>query len=411
MLLACALAFAMTPMPALASGSEHAAGRALAEDTVLQSRPPSDPPKITDVSLNDIDGSSETLNGTYGGKRRVVVVGRAGCANTQGVASQAQRLARHPDYGDVEFFLLDCDADRASFSEAYGQCAAAGVHVCSPADGSAADYSSWAFENWRAYSGEEGGVTLPWVFVIEADGSAVKAQTGSQVLADTVDAGYLGSVGGEELVSVHLRGIEWSNRAQELLALVNGERESAGAVELSWDSGLEAAARQRAAEIALYFSHARPDGSSLTTALPPGATASIHGENIACGLYYLSAERVNGEWKGSPGHYANMVNGGWRSMGAASFEAADNYLYWVECFSQDAGDGVLGGFTSDAVVKTVRTTGSRVSKLCSITSGGGRYDDSEWVVSPEGRSTRRRASSPASSASPISSGTARTSPS
>ena len=372
-------------MPALASSSEHAAGQARAEGIALQSQTSSQIPRITDVGLEELGGSFGTLNGTYVGKRRIVIVGRAGCANTQGVASQARQMAKQPDFADAEFFLLDCDSDRAAFAEAYGECAADGIHVCSPFEGSATDYSKWAFANWRAYSGEEGGVTLPWVFVVDAEGSVVKAQTGSQILADTVDAGYLGSSGGEELVSVHLRGVEWSNRAQELLALVNGERESAGVGELAWDSGLEAAAKQRAAEIALYFSHTRPDGSSLATALPAGAAAPIHAENIACGLYYLSAEHVNGEWKDSPGHYANMVNGGWRSMGAASFEAADNYLYWVECFSQDAGDGITGGFTSDKVVKTVEATGSRVSNRCAISSAGGRYSDGSWVVSPEGQ--------------------------
>lgn len=68
--------------------------------------------------------------------------------------------------------------------------------------------------------------------------------------------------------------------AREILALVNQARTKAGVGALMWDYELEKAAIQRAAEIAILFSHDRPNGTQCFTAFPSGtmpvARTSMH---------------------------------------------------------------------------------------------------------------------------------------
>ena len=52
-------------------------------------------------------------------------------------------------------------------------------------------------------------------------------------------------------------------QAYEVLDLVNAERAKEGLSPLAMDRGLLEAAMQRAVEISYYFSHERPDGTSL----------------------------------------------------------------------------------------------------------------------------------------------------
>ena len=55
--------------------------------------------------------------------------------------------------------------------------------------------------------------------------------------------------------------------AQEVVRLVNIEREKAGLAPLAMDAALSAAAQVRAQEIDVSVSHTRPDGTSCFTVL------------------------------------------------------------------------------------------------------------------------------------------------
>ncbi len=53
-------------------------------------------------------------------------------------------------------------------------------------------------------------------------------------------------------------------------------------------------------------------------------------ENIAMG--YTSSQGVVRGWMNSPGHRANILNGGYRRIGTAAYETADGTIYWCQQF-------------------------------------------------------------------------------
>ncbi|MCD7769648.1 MAG: CAP domain-containing protein, partial [Oscillospiraceae bacterium] len=102
---------------------------------------------------------------------------------------------------------------------------------------------------------------------------------------------------------------------------------------LSYDYALEQIAMTRAAELALSFSHTRPDGSPWYT-LTCEDTQSF-GENIAYG--YSTAEEAFAAWQETgenyegQGHRRNMLSGDYTAVGIACF-CVDDVYYWVQVF-------------------------------------------------------------------------------
>ena len=115
--------------------------------------------------------------------------------------------------------------------------------------------------------------------------------------------------------------------ANELLMLVNQERQSHGLVPLVMDWGIQDVAMIRAMESNIYFSHTRPDGSSFQTLMQCG----FGGENIAGGT--TTAQGTFNAWMFSPGHRANMLNPHWRSIGIGHFRQDGGENLWVQLFS------------------------------------------------------------------------------
>lgn len=127
-----------------------------------------------------------------------------------------------------------------------------------------------------------------------------------------------------ETVKVSVKGKLEYQKAYQALTYTNKVRAQVGAKPLTMDKDLLAAAMQRAAEIAVLFSHDRPDGTDCFSASP-----KMYGENIAAGQ--ASASSVVTSWKNSSGHYANMIDTDYQSIGIGCFNY-DGTLYWVQCF-------------------------------------------------------------------------------
>ena len=68
---------------------------------------------------------------------------------------------------------------------------------------------------------------------------------------------------------------------QEVIRLTNIERAKVGSAPLQYHEGLQKAAMVRAKEISISFSHTRPDGRNLSTALDEAGVGGSSGENIA----------------------------------------------------------------------------------------------------------------------------------
>lgn len=134
--------------------------------------------------------------------------------------------------------------------------------------------------------------------------------------------------------------------AYAILESLNSYRRSQGLSELVMDEDMLDAAMQRAAEIAVYYSHDRPDGSSCFTIFPSKFEYGYKRENIAVGQ--TSANEVMTGWKNSPGHNENMLAEDNSSAGIGSFVDNDGLRYWVQIFVSNPG-----------TPESSRTTGSR----------------------------------------------------
>ena len=108
-----------------------------------------------------------------------------------------------------------------------------------------------------------------------------------------------------------------------------------GLSNLTYDYGLEKVAMQRAAELAVRYSHTRPNGQSCFSAYPASLYASI-GENIAYG--YTGTQAMFDGWAeadepySGQGHRRNMLSGSFRSVGIGCFRH-NGTLYWAQEFS------------------------------------------------------------------------------
>ena len=128
-------------------------------------------------------------------------------------------------------------------------------------------------------------------------------------------------------------------KAQEVFKLVNTERMKAGLQPYKYDLRLEKAAMVRAKEIAVKFSHERPDGTSCGTAVTQAGAGSPTDENIGMGT--SSAAEIMQAWMDSPGHKIAILSKSSTHIGVGYYEG-----HWVQVFSD--GPDKKCTFTIDA---------------------------------------------------------------
>ncbi|MBQ7548423.1 MAG: hypothetical protein IJT03_01820 [Clostridia bacterium] len=133
---------------------------------------------------------------------------------------------------------------------------------------------------------------------------------------------------------------------------------------LRYDYNLEKAAMQRAAEIAISFSHTRPDGSTCFTVCDEYG-ANPGGENIAIG--YRSANEVHtgfleeNEGYSGQGHRRNMLEG-FACVGIG--HAVYNGVHcWVEEFGWSESGAAQTAPVDTAQTRTVRLEDSGVKRV------------------------------------------------
>ncbi len=155
--------------------------------------------------------------------------------------------------------------------------------------------------------------------------------------------------------TIYIEGESNYDYAYKVLTLLNKEREAVGAEPLIMNSELLDAAMQRAAEIAIDFSHYRPNGTLCFTLCD-----IMMGENIAAGQ--TTPKAVMDSWTKSQGHYENIINEDYQSVGIGVFYNNGIY-YWVQCFSTSNQNEIkTQGVTTDTYkVKVKGTLSFRVS--------------------------------------------------
>ena len=104
---------------------------------------------------------------------------------------------------------------------------------------------------------------------------------------------------------------------QQTCGLINNLRAGVGSPSLTIDEDLRAVARKRAMEIAINFSHDRPDGSGLKDLLK-GISYRVAGENIASSSEY-SGDTFFNAWRNSATHYGNMIKSSYGRIGVGVF--------------------------------------------------------------------------------------------
>ena len=173
---------------------------------------------------------------------------------------------------------------------------------------------------------------------------ARSATSGGHVLIDYIDACLNPAVPQEPTVptvNVTISGDLRYDYAREVASSVNSIRSSQGLSQLMLSKGLTELAMQRAAEIAINFSHTRPNGMSLSisetfingnteTYLSPSGDVLVAAENIAAGS--RTPDGVMDNWMNSPTHRSNILTASFNQIGVGCF-VHDGIYYCVQLFS------------------------------------------------------------------------------
>lgn len=121
--------------------------------------------------------------------------------------------------------------------------------------------------------------------------------------------------------------------AEQVVALANAERVKAGLSEVPVDDELMRLAAIRAQELAISFSHTRPNGEGDQYTGQPNYEWVLC--NIGCG--YESPQDVVSGWMNSPGHRRNIMYAGHDSVGAGYYQDADGIKYWCIIYYREGG--------------------------------------------------------------------------
>ena len=170
---------------------------------------------------------------------------------------------------------------------------------------------------------------------------------------------------------------------EEVVVLVNQERQIHHLPPLQVDSRLHAAALGHSEDMALndYFSHTSQDnrnpGDRITQA---GYAWNTYGENIAAG--YSTPSAVVEGWMNSPGHRANILRSSFCDIGVGlAYSAASRYgYYWTQNFGREQGVSVCQT-TQQYTINAVSGSHGRIlpSGVVTVDAGGG----ASFTITPD----------------------------
>ncbi len=167
-------------------------------------------------------------------------------------------------------------------------------------------------------------------------------------------------------VTLRFSGVRSYTYANQALKLVNQARARAGKPKLTMGSRLQEDAMKRAEEIAVYFSHVRPNGESCFSAFTESYARA--GENIAAGQS-CPAEAVE-DWLDSPLHRQNVLDGEYKEIGIGCFRA-DGVYYWTELFGTESYGGKSKSGTKTVTARVSADPAVLCLRLDARAVGGG----------------------------------------
>lgn len=155
----------------------------------------------------------------------------------------------------------------------------------------------------------------------------------------------------------------YQNRARTALERINKARKAAGVQPLTMAADLEKVAVQRAAELFVFFDHARPDLSDYDTAddeyaAVKGATAVA--ECIAAG--YSKADDAVADWMDSAAEL--LLDGDFTHAGVACVQVKDSYneYYWALYLSGQPKEAKVRKAADDAKAAKTQTVKVQIAK-------------------------------------------------
>ena len=128
-------------------------------------------------------------------------------------------------------------------------------------------------------------------------------------------------------------GDNFSEYQQEVLRLVNVERQKVGVAPLSLDSSLSNVATVKSQDMIdkNYFDHNSPTyGSPFDMMKQFGISYKAAGENIAYGQQ--SPAEVMNSWMNSPGHRKNILSSDFTHLGVGIAKKSNGTIYWTQMF-------------------------------------------------------------------------------
>lgn len=300
-----------------------------------------EPAEMPEYIFRTTDDTEVSTNGR-GYKATVLIFGQTICSNTGYTISDVAKSDWEKDPQIQVIFAEISNKPKAEVQEFVKNNKAENLITCYDDQKGHISMAMWSAI--RQHKGDDiSSVRLPVVVLIDGNNRIQNIAMDGLISADELigmvnqfaDTGYTPSKPSEpsdpydgKLAELTISGTEDYQSAKEVCRLVNEARAEKGLSPLYFDKALTEAAMQRAAEIAVYYSHTRPDGTSCFDIFPNRRTAM--GENIAIG--HLSAAHVTEGWLDSPGHYANIMNEGAINLGVGSFVDSDGRRYWVQCF-------------------------------------------------------------------------------
>ena len=288
-----------------------------------------------------------------------IFFGRSTCYNTNSMVKQVASV-RDNKKKSIKIIIMDVDDvddGLANFAKQYS--ALASINSSN---------NNYMFGAYRSYYGQTGSVTLPVAAVLDSGRNLIFFDSGyhvSEVASVFKDSG--------DYVTYSFDMTYGQTESRNMLDSVNSFRTGSEAwawdssnskkvyyknlSKLEYDYGLEQVAMQRAAEIAVYYDHTRPDGRSCFTAYTAIGGA---GENIAAG--YRSAQAVFEGWReddddySGQGHRRNMLGSDYKYIGIAHVQL-DGVDYWVQEFNT-----VATSLNKTAACDAVKTVGIQIDK-------------------------------------------------
>ncbi len=289
------------------------------------------------LQISALDGKTYSLS-DFSEEYVVFLFGRSTCGNTKAMLNAA--VGQRDKGVSVKIILMDVDASDSGLASLASEKSIL-ASINSPYN----NQQMWSIGR-QAGAITASSVYLPGTFVLDANRNLVYSHFGPDVsgLKSTISSGspiqqtyQFDMTYGQSEIRETLASLNAFRTGSDAWAWdsTNTTRVSySGLSELTYDYGLERVAMQRAAEIAISYSHTRPNEDTCFSAYPPEAGGG--GENIAAG--FTTAAGVFVGWReddepySGQGHRRNMLSSsyGYVGFGHVKFQGID---YWVQEFS------------------------------------------------------------------------------